>query len=90
MDQKAATTRLALLTNIIPPYRIPLFRELSGRVSSMRIFISTPMEVDRPWRPDTGGLDVVLQRCMTRRRTSPHPHGFVERLSTHFPYDTLG
>jgi glycosyltransferase involved in cell wall biosynthesis len=82
-------TRIALLTNFIPPYRIPLFKEISGRVSGMRIFVSTDMEGGRPWRPDSGGLDVVLQRCFTRRRIWSHPHGYVERVYTHFPYDTL-
>ena len=59
-------TRLALLTNFIPPYRLPLFKELANRISSLRIFVSTEMEVYRVWKPDTGGLNVVVQRCITQ------------------------
>ncbi len=82
-------TRLALLTNFIAPYRLPLFKELANRISSLRIFVSTEMEAYRVWEPDTGGLDVVLQRCITRNRVWSHPQGFTEKISTHFPYDTL-
>jgi len=81
--------KVALLTNFIPPYRLPLFRALQGRLWQFRVFLSTPMEPNRPWPADWRGLDVVVQRSLTLRRTWRHPRGFSEPLYVHVPYDTL-
>jgi hypothetical protein len=87
--RRCLSVRFALLTNFIAPYRIPVFQELSRRVSTLRVLISTLMEPNRHWAVDFGGLDVIVHRTVTRRRTWKHPSGFEETLYTHFPYDTL-
>src|SRR5258708_7544838 len=84
-----ASARIALLTNFLPPYRIPAFELLTRRVTAFRIFVSTAMEANRHWKAEFGNLDVRVQRTLTRRRTWRHPAGFSETLYTHFPYDTL-
>lgn len=81
--------RLALLTNFVPPYRVPLFRELALRVEAFRVLISTQMEADRFWQPEYGALDVRVQRNFTVNLPWNHPSGFKERIFVHFPYDTL-
>ncbi len=81
--------RVALLTNFIPPYRLPLYKALSERVDEFQVFISTPMEANRSWKPDWEGLNVTIQKNLTLRRTWQHPHGFLEDLYVHIPYDTL-
>lgn len=85
MTDDGRQLRVALLTNFIPPYRLPVFRELARRVGSLRIFLSTTMEGDRLWKPDFGGLDVQVQRTYTRRSGGPQ-----EPKDTHFPLDTVG
>jgi glycosyltransferase involved in cell wall biosynthesis len=87
MTNAGRQLRVALLTNFIPPYRLPVFRELAHRVS-LRIFLSTTMEGDRLWQPDFGGLDVRIQRTYTRRSGGPQevPR---ETKDTHFPLDTI-
>jgi len=85
-DEAIATARVALLTNFIAPYRTPLFRRLAQRLGTLRIFISTPMEPNRSWGPDWGGLDVALLPTFTLRRTATHPHAFAEPLFVHLPY----
>jgi glycosyltransferase involved in cell wall biosynthesis len=47
------------------------------------------MEGDRPWNPETGGLDVVTQRSVTLNSWWKQPASFQERIYLHFPYDTL-
>lgn len=84
---RAADARVALLTNFVPPYRVPVFRALSERVAALRILVSTPMEPNREWTPDWQGLDVVVQRSLTLPRLR-RPSGFRERLPIHFPLDT--
>ena len=88
IDGKAGF-RLALLTNFVPPYRIPVFKELERRVERFRVFISTAMEGDRPWNPETGGIDVVIQHSITIKAWWNQPRGFSERIYLHFPYDTV-
>jgi glycosyltransferase involved in cell wall biosynthesis len=82
--------RVAFLTNLIPPYHIPLFTLLSRHYHLFRLFISTPMEPNRPWVPDWHGLDVTVQKGITLRRSWRHPRGFVESTAVHFPLDTFG
>ncbi len=81
--------RLALLTNFVAPYRVPLFRALARAVGELRIFVSTPMEPNRAWSPAWAELDVVAQRTVTLTRRWRHAAGFVEPSYVHFPYDTL-
>jgi len=84
-DESIATARVALLTNFIAPYRLPLFRLLREPLQSLRIFISTPMEPNRSWTPDWGDLDVTLLPTLTLRRRARHPHAFTEPLFVHLP-----
>lgn len=81
--------RVALLTNFIPPYRLPLYKALAERLDEFQVFISTPMEPNRSWTPLWEGLKVRVQKNLTLRRTWNHPHGFSEPLYVHIPYDTL-
>jgi glycosyltransferase involved in cell wall biosynthesis/SAM-dependent methyltransferase len=52
--------RVALVTNIVPPYRVPVFRRLAETPGwRLRVFASARTEFDRSWSVDNGGLDVV-------------------------------
>ncbi|MCT7972269.1 glycosyltransferase family 4 protein [Laspinema olomoucense] len=81
--------RVALLTNFIPPYRLPLYKAIADRVPDFQVFISTPMEANRSWSPNWDGLNVTVQKNLTLQRSWKHPHGFSENLYVHIPYDTL-
>lgn len=81
--------RVALLTNIIPPFRKPLFQELSRRCKQFRVFISTPMESNRQWQVNWEGLDVIVQRTVTLIRRIGHNSSSDERQFVHFPVDTV-
>lgn len=80
--------RIAYLTNILAPYWKPAFEWLAHRYH-LRIFLSTPMESNRPWQVDWGNLDVVLQRTITLRRSWKHSSGFTEPIYVHLPMDTV-
>jgi glycosyltransferase involved in cell wall biosynthesis len=85
----AVADRIALLTNFIPPYRLPVFRELARRCKDLQIFVSTPMETGRDWTPAWSGLPVNVQKSLSWRSTWKHPHRFSESLTIHVPYDTI-
>jgi glycosyltransferase involved in cell wall biosynthesis len=81
--------RVALLTNFIAPYRVPLFEALRSRVGQLRVFASTPIEPNRTWQRYRGGLDVTVQRTITLRKRWRDAAGFTDVGYVHFPYDTL-
>ena len=81
--------RVALLTNFIPPYRLPLYEAIAAGVPEFQVFISTPMEPNRSWTPNWESLNVKLQKTLTLKRSWKHPHGFSEDFYVHFPYDTF-
>jgi glycosyltransferase involved in cell wall biosynthesis len=83
--------RIAFLTNCIPPYHKPVFDALASRYGceNFRILLSTPMESNRPWALEWGGLDVVVQKTVTLKGHWKHPRGFRESTQVHFPLDTL-
>jgi glycosyltransferase involved in cell wall biosynthesis len=87
--ERLEKARGALLTNFIAPYRVPLFRLLAREFGAFKIFVSTPMEPNRAWRPDWGDLDVEVLPALTLNRTARHPHEFSERLFVHLPYTAL-
>lgn len=80
--------RVALLTNFIAPYRVPLFEAIAQRCGELRVFVSTRMESNRQWQPAWGSLDVVEQKTITRMRMW-RAKEFSEALEIHVPYDTI-
>lgn len=80
--------RVALLTNFVAPYRLPLFRALRTQLGELRILVSTAMEANRQWQVDWADLDVVVQKTLTLRRTWKHER-FTEPYELHVPYDTI-
>jgi glycosyltransferase involved in cell wall biosynthesis len=81
--------KVVLLTNFIAPYRIPMLEAVADRVGDLRVWVSTPMETNRPWRPEWGSLRIEVQRSMEFQHLGRHPHGYTEQQIIHLPYDTL-
>lgn len=49
-SSKKTKMKIAIVTNMIPPYRAPLF-EAIGREVELTVLASLPMEPDRQWQP---------------------------------------
>jgi glycosyltransferase involved in cell wall biosynthesis len=82
-------SRVALLVNFIPPYRVPLLEALAARVDQLRVFVSTRVEPNRPWVPNWGSLDVVVQRSLMVKKQWHGPRGFDDVGYVHMPFDTI-
>jgi hypothetical protein len=80
---------VVLLTNFLPPSSLTFMHELRRRLHAFHIYLSTPMEANREWKPNWDDLPVTLQRCVSVRQAWKHPDGFVETHYLHLPYDTL-
>lgn len=81
--------RVVLLTNMLPPYRLPLYEAIAAGVDSLEVVLSTPSEPNRDWPVEWGSLDVATQRCITIPRRWRHPQGFEETVYVHLPVDTI-
>jgi glycosyltransferase involved in cell wall biosynthesis len=81
--------RVALLTNFIPPYRLPVYEALRDRVGELRVLVSVPREKNRDWPVEWGRLDVRVQRTLSFSGKWSENGLFVEDVCIHFPYDTF-
>jgi len=90
--------RVALLTNVLSPYRIPVFRDLSATPDwTLRIFVNVRTEFHwadayaRAYERGCGELDVKLSKTLTlRRRVSMHrTTESAQRVETHLPLGLL-
>jgi len=81
--------RVALLTNFLPIYRVPLLEHLAENVREFRVFLSVRMEGNRDWPVFWGRLDVIVHRSITIPRSFRNPHGYADQAYIHIPYDTL-
>ncbi len=86
---KTQLPRVAMLTNIIPPFRKLLYAALQRHCEHLRILVSMRMEPNRHWRTDWEGLDVKLQKTLTITRISKHPEDRNEYRIIHLPLDTI-
>ena len=82
--------RVALITNFLPPYRIPVLTELHKLYSGLDIWLSTPMETHRqseidPWHT----LPVTIQKGFSLSTTWRQSSRFTEPATLHFPIDTF-
>jgi glycosyltransferase involved in cell wall biosynthesis len=78
-----------LLTNYVPPYRVPLYRALKERLPNLCVLVSTTMDAGRPWAVRWEGVDVLVQRSLAFPSSWRHPSGFEHPITVHIPYDTL-
>jgi len=84
-----AAPSVVLLTNFLPPYRIPVLKAVQSRLPDFSILLSTHLENNRPWMPEYKGLNVVIQKNVGLTHHQRHPAGFRDDLNIHIPYDTL-
>ncbi len=80
--------RIALVTNILPPYRVPVFEALAATPGwRLRVLVSAENEFDRGWRVRRGGLDVerIPGPALLRRVTTRGPAAAEQLVTLHLP-----
>lgn len=81
-------TRVALLTNIVSPYRKPMLESLKQTPNwELRLFVDAKSEFDRDWSVELEDLPVELTRSIswTRKTRTPGPTPFEQKLTLHLP-----
>ena len=80
--------RVVFLTNIISPYRLPVFQRLAKTPGwDFQVLINAASEFDRSWNVETGGLQVKQSKTWSIRRTvhSNDPVPFDQVITLHLP-----
>jgi glycosyltransferase involved in cell wall biosynthesis len=86
--------RAALLTNILTPYRVPVYRSLArsrtgtgaGATMDWRVLTNAATEFDRGWRVDAEDLDVECVRGVSVQREFAFGGDRArQRVTTHLP-----
>lgn len=81
-------SKVVVFHGFIPPYRLPLFSELSKRIPDIQFIIASPMEFNRQWPVNFGNLNVIVQRSISARMWW-RAHGFKELMPVNLPVDSL-
>jgi len=85
--------RVAFLTNIVSPYRAPVFERLARIPGwTFRVLVNARSEFDRQWDVDSNGFDCVLSRSLSVRRRvrSRKPVPFSQVITWHLPTGLWG
>lgn len=79
--------RIAILTNVLQPYRLPLLEEMQRRCEKLAIFVSSERDPvqDKMGNPH---FTICRQKLWTVNTKWTHPHDFTEQLAIQIPYDT--
>ncbi len=80
---------VVFLVNFVAPNLLDVFRQFAACVKRFTVISSVAIEGNRQWKPETDGLDVIVQRTWTITRTAKHPSGYSEPNYIHVPLDTL-
>ncbi len=89
LHRPLSSARVAVLLAFLWPQKVRLYELLQHHVGHLQIFLSTAMELNRPWRPEHGHLNVIIQKTLTVATYWRHPLGFRDVNYIHFPLDTF-
>lgn len=81
--------RVAFLTNIVSPYRKPVFKALESMDDiDLRVFVDTANEFDRDWDVHMDDLPIEQTHCFSWQQTelTQAPTPFTQKLTKHLPY----
>ena len=83
------TKRVAFLTNIVSPYRKPVFASLAQTEGiDLRIFVDAQSEFDRDWSVTIDDLPIEQTHSLSwkQNEVSQGSTRFSQKLTKHFPY----
>ena len=84
--------RVAFLTNIVSPYRAPVFKRLASTPKwDFKLFVDAEKEFDRKWDVSNEGFDCVKTKTWSIRRIvrSTIPIRFNQEITLHIPYGLI-
>lgn len=88
MTSRLKDSTVALLVNMIPPYRVQVLKELADRVQRLVVLTSVERERNRDWIVQHDGLEVLEQRTWTFLARRKNRAGFRSVDELHIPWNT--
>ena len=88
-NTQSGTKRVAFLTNIVSPYRKPVFQALAETPGiDLRVFADAQSEFDRNWKVELSDLPLEQTHCYSwkQKEVTPGPIPFEQTLTKHMPY----
>ncbi len=85
----SSTQRVAFLTNIVSPYRKPVFKSLAHTKGiDLRIFVDAQSEFDRDWNVSIDDLPIEQTHSFSWKQTevSNGSTRYTQKLTKHVPY----
>lgn len=83
-----ALRRVAFLTNLVSPYRLPVFQHLADTPGwDFRVFVDAETEFDRSWKVGAARFPIIRSRGVSWKRVvrSEIPVPFEQTLTLHAP-----
>ncbi|CAA6690758.1 MULTISPECIES: WecB/TagA/CpsF family glycosyltransferase [unclassified Lentimonas] len=88
-NTESGTKRVAFLTNIVSPYRKPVFQALADTPGiELRVFVDAQSEFDRNWKVELSDLPLEQTHCFSwkQQEQTKGPISFQQTLTKHMPY----
>jgi glycosyltransferase involved in cell wall biosynthesis len=85
----ASDAKVAVLTNCVPAYRVPLLEAFQAHVRHLRVFVNFKVVPGRDWHLFLDRLDIVVNRTLSRTTNFQNVHGFADESQFHVPWDVL-
>ncbi|MCH6258092.1 glycosyltransferase [Puniceicoccaceae bacterium K14] len=89
LESNVKTKNVAFLTNIISPYRAPVFKELAATPGwNFKVFVDAENEFDREWKVDRNGFEWKKANTFSLKRIVRNfkPVRFDQTITLHIPY----
>lgn len=80
--------RVVLLTNLLPPYRVPVFQIMHESLEDFEVWVDAKSEHNRYWDRQPWPTYALWMRALSIQHTVRRPGG-SERHSTHVPVASL-
>ncbi|MEM6690577.1 MAG: glycosyltransferase, partial [Planctomycetota bacterium] len=88
VGETLGSKRVVFLVNFVAPNHVEVLRELASIVGELIVLSSVDMESNRSFDRQLDGLNVVVQKTLTRTKQVTHPSGYREINYVHVPLDT--
>jgi glycosyltransferase involved in cell wall biosynthesis len=87
-DYNKVALKVAVLTHVLTPHRMPLIQNVARQFTKLRVFVSSPYDEPHKFSLAKGEVDVVIQKSLNWAHHFRNRHGYRDVSYINLPYDT--
>jgi glycosyltransferase involved in cell wall biosynthesis len=87
-DYNKVALKVAVLTHVLTPHRMPLIQNVARQFTKLRVFVSSPYDEPHKFSLAKGEVDVVIQKSINWAYRFRNRHGYRDVSYINLPYDT--